>query len=651
MPNLVSFDALAVRRPFPPQVRLRVRGLAAWLWVCGALLAQQQEVPPRVPVPSGAALAEAKAAVDYVYGEQRAAAQSPDDVRRLVVRLIAIADETEPPSERFAVLDLALGLAGERGLVRESADVARRIAAAFEVDDETFVIDAIAGAARSSTDASATEEAQELLVDLGTAAFARAAMGQASRALDAAYEATPRTDRADRARMNQYRQLLQRAVKAHEGLEGAAAPDAAKHHQALGLYHCLVAGDWVQGLEHLAVGSAAKLAGVAAADLAAPTDPAEMVALADRWADLAKGPGSKLEGEAWAGRAMHWLGEALPQLSGLLAKTVEKRIEELRGDAGDAGDEGGRPRRGGAATNASLPRHLRHAAENVRALREHRPKVCDGMRAELDAVVQAAGEGNSRAYRSALAAALAAAAAKESEVRSDKGGRNAVGDIVAVLEAMQKGKWDLRELPIHRRNHLHENGVKPELRGLPGLVYSAEDARRAVVYHGDWRIDGDELVVARVDDKRHSLVFGDPGWTDYDFTVEVEVGTDVDGAGVFVHCNGYVDYAVFGVAGYDNAYQELACWKEDRWSKLQQRPGVLEADRWHQVRVQVRGARITCFLDGTQLFDAEDPNHSTGRVGLSSWTKGSAAPVRFRAIRVQAPDGRELFSGLPQLDD
>lgn len=644
MPNFASFHASTVGIPTPWHLpRLAARGFAAMILAGGVLLAQH--VPSRSPVPTGAKLAEARSAVDYVYGEQREAAQSLDDARQLVKRLIQIADETGPSAERFAVLDFALAVARTRGLVRESADVAQRVMTVFEIDDEAFVIDAIVGAARESTDASATEAAQQLLLDIGTAAFARAATGQATRALDAAYETTPR---ADRSRVNHYRQLMRRAIKAREGLGTAVAGVRARHHHALGIYHCVVDGDWPQGLEHLAAGSDAQLARAAIADLAASNDPAEMVAVADRWEDLAKNSGSSQESAAWAARAMHWLDEALPQLSGLTAKTVEKRIADLRADAGA---EISRARRDGPAATASLPRHMRHAAENLRALRDHRPQVCDTLRAEIDAIVQAAGDGDSRAYRSALATALEAAAAMKDEVRTNRGVRNAVADIVAVFEAMQKHKWDLRELPIHRRNHMDEKGTKPELRGLPGLVYSADDMRRAVVYHGDWRIDGDELVVSRVDETRHSLVFGDPNWTDYDFTVEVRVEADVDGAGVFVHCNGYVDYAVFGVAGYDNSVQELACWKENRWSKLRQRPAKLEADRWHPVRVEVRGAHITCFLGDERVFDGENPNCSSGRVGLSSWTKEEAAPVRFRSIRVQTPDGQELFSGLPRLDD
>ena len=50
-------------------------------------------------------------------------------------------------------------------------------------------------------------------------------------------------------------------------------------------------------------------------------------------------------------------------------------------------------------------------------------------------------------------------------------------------------------------------------------------------------------------------------------------------------------------------------------------------------------------FNGQRVFAFVDALHPAGRVGLSTW----GGSVRFRDLKVTAPDGRVLFSGPPPL--
>lgn len=110
-------------------------------------------------------------------------------------------------------------------------------------------------------------------------------------------------------------------------------------------------------------------------------------------------------------------------------------------------------------------------AENVRALRAHRPRYVQGVAgldASLDDMVKASARRDAKSYRASVAAAISAA---EQGPTTNRGETNSREDILAVLRAMQEGRWDLRTLAIHRADHRSEKGQRPELVGLPGVTY------------------------------------------------------------------------------------------------------------------------------------------------------------------------------------
>lgn len=166
---------------------------------------------------------------------------------------------------------------------------------------------------------------------------------------------------------------------------------------------------------------------------------------------------------------------------------------------------------------------------------------------------------------------------------------------------------------------------------------------------GEWRIEGDELVQSSPNNA--AILFGDRIWTDYDFEVELNSQgktRDGHGAGVLFRATDLANFFDFQIGGWSATVSEVTFMKNQNWGRV---PGTFlqvphEHHRWYKCKVEVRGAKIRCTVDGKELFVFEDADHLKGMVGLSNGN----SPVRWRNLKVKAPDGRVLWEGFPDLD-
>lgn len=149
------------------------------------------------------------------------------------------------------------------------------------------------------------------------------------------------------------------------------------------------------------------------------------------------------------------------------------------------------------------------------------------------------------------------------------------------------------------------------------------------------------------------MLFGDPDWTDYDFSFEMKSDQGTGAANVFYRGTQQGKRAhVFVIPTKPDP-----CWIEV-WPEGGDDgdPGVEGPDRfsfvkgkWFSVRVRVRGDQSICslFENGQEVVSmhVRTGKHTRGQVGLSTF--GSS--YRFRNIQVTTPDGRTLWKGVPDL--
>jgi eukaryotic-like serine/threonine-protein kinase len=162
---------------------------------------------------------------------------------------------------------------------------------------------------------------------------------------------------------------------------------------------------------------------------------------------------------------------------------------------------------------------------------------------------------------------------------------------------------------------------------------------------GKWQIEGDELIQSTFD-RDTRLIFGDRTWKDYDFTVEAMRVAGNEDLSIMFRAEDMSHAYWMGFGTYGNRWYEVSSLDGSSGGHIgEQIPGSVQSNQWYTMLVKVRGQHCQGFLDGQCVLDFQDGRHLQGRVGLRTFR----TTVRFRNIKVTAPDGKLLWEGMPDL--
>lgn len=190
-----------------------------------------------------------------------------------------------------------------------------------------------------------------------------------------------------------------------------------------------------------------------------------------------------------------------------------------------------------------------------------------------------------------------------------------------------------------------------EVSSSPGTPPPPAPAAKPPIYEivkgGRWVREGDEFVQA--EPGNFELYFGDPEWTDYDVTVEClsHPGLpDAQGGILHFRASSPLDYLSFNIGSYGGSFDEAVRVVGGHWSRdapLQGRRH--QHNQWQRVHVRVRGMEIECRLDDLPPIRFTETTRLKGRIALVTWNSA----VRWRNLRVSAPDGTVLWSDFPDV--
>ncbi len=163
---------------------------------------------------------------------------------------------------------------------------------------------------------------------------------------------------------------------------------------------------------------------------------------------------------------------------------------------------------------------------------------------------------------------------------------------------------------------------------------------------GRWSIEGNEVTQDGMGTDQR-LVFGDPAWTDYEFTLEAQKTGGSEGFLILFRETGPRVHYWYNIGGWNNVRHQLekAGPNRGRGSVGPSVRGQIETGKWYKIRVRCQGDRIQIWLDDKQVLNYTDdrsPNLK-GRVGIGTW----ATTAKFRNLKVTSLDGDVLFEGLP----
>jgi alpha-L-arabinofuranosidase/DUF1680 family protein len=160
----------------------------------------------------------------------------------------------------------------------------------------------------------------------------------------------------------------------------------------------------------------------------------------------------------------------------------------------------------------------------------------------------------------------------------------------------------------------------------------------------------DGLVEQRGGASNVRLVFGEPGWTDYEFNVEARKTGGSEGFLILLRVLNEQAFYWANLGGWGNVGHALerGLRGQDRWGSVTaRRNGRIEQDRWYCIRARCEGPRIQVWLDGESVIDYTDDGRGPrrGRAGVGTWS----TQAQFRNFRVTSLEGKTLYDDLPPL--
>jgi hypothetical protein len=287
---------------------------------------------PQDPLPPEPPAAEQKEKLKVVRDLFKTdyAKKAPADQQALARELLKRGTETRDDAvAAFVMLKEAREIAAATGDVETALKAADAVAAAFAVPRPALKLAALAKAAalRDPEVQRAVGRAALALVDEAVQAddyeTATAAAGAAEKSGRAA--ADPQLPVKAQEAQRDLASLKTEFQKVKAELDKASPADG----EATGRYLCFVRGAWEKGLPHLSASAKAPLQGLAAKDLAGPTEPEKQLELADGWYELAQKEKNGWRKGRILARAMHWYEQCSAAASGLTKVKVEKRLTEI----------------------------------------------------------------------------------------------------------------------------------------------------------------------------------------------------------------------------------------------------------------------------------------------------------------------------------
>ncbi len=156
------------------------------------------------------------------------------------------------------------------------------------------------------------------------------------------------------------------------------------------------------------------------------------------------------------------------------------------------------------------------------------------------------------------------------------------------------------------------------------------------VYKGQWT-GGDGVLKQASADVDLRAVSGDAKWTDYTLTLKARKVSGAEGFLILFHVRDDSNLLWWNIGGWGNARHAIEKMSGGSKTSLgSDVNGGVETGRWYDIKVEVAGPRIRCYLDGKLIHDVIDAEptslnvcagriESTGEVVVKAVNSGDAA--------------------------
>jgi alpha-L-arabinofuranosidase len=129
-----------------------------------------------------------------------------------------------------------------------------------------------------------------------------------------------------------------------------------------------------------------------------------------------------------------------------------------------------------------------------------------------------------------------------------------------------------------------------------------------------------------------SVFAGDVSWSDYTLSLKARKLGGAEGFWIIVRQNGPGNYIVWNLGGMRNQSHMLQFHLGQQDQLVSQVPGSIDAGRWYDVKVELKGVKLDCYLDGKLVQSAEVPPPQVQRLYASAVRDEKAGEIILKVV-------------------
>lgn len=160
---------------------------------------------------------------------------------------------------------------------------------------------------------------------------------------------------------------------------------------------------------------------------------------------------------------------------------------------------------------------------------------------------------------------------------------------------------------------------------------------------GDWKIQNGALRQT-VEKENVRALAGDESWTNYTLELKARKLGGREGFLVLFHIKNSEDRIWWNVGGWNDTQDAV-----ELDQTMDRKPSHIETNRWYDLKVEVNGISIRCWLDGVLIHDILKPRQATHRLYASATRDEKSGDIIVKVANA-APDPVDTLLRLPGED-
>jgi len=149
---------------------------------------------------------------------------------------------------------------------------------------------------------------------------------------------------------------------------------------------------------------------------------------------------------------------------------------------------------------------------------------------------------------------------------------------------------------------------------------------------GKWGTAGGAYQQSDANANGTATVAGDPSWTDYTLSLKARKTEGKEGFLILVRSQDPENYVVWNLGGFGNHFHTLQSRLGQQDQQISQVPGSIEPGKWYDIRVELKGATVNCYLDGKLVQSGEVPPVRVQRLYASAARDNAAGEIILKVV-------------------